>query len=92
MSDNVSAKEKSVRFLELEKAVKNNQQKVFQNYLNKTVKVLVEKISNKNMAQISGHTTCQTVVNFEGSSELLGKIVNVEILEAKANTLYGKIC
>ncbi len=92
MSDNVSAKEKSDRFLELEKTVKKNQQKVFQDYLNKTVNVLVEKISNKNTAQLSGHTTCQTVVNFEGSSEFLGKIVNVEILEAKANTLYGKIC
>jgi len=92
MSDNVSAKEKSERFLELEKAVKNNQQKVFQNYLNKIFKVLVEKISNKNTAQLSGHTTCQTVVNFEGSAERLGKIVNVEILEAKVNTLYGRIC
>ncbi len=92
MPDNVSAKEKSDRFLELEKVVKNQQQKVFQNYLNKRVEVLVEKISNKNTAQLSGHTACQTVVNFEGSSKLLGKIVNVEILEAKVNTLYGKIC
>lgn len=91
MPDNVSSEEKTTRFLELEKSVKNQQQKIFQNYLNKTVSVLVEKISDKNANQLNGHTTCQTVVNFEGPPQLLGKIVNVNILESKANTLYGKI-
>ncbi len=91
MPDNVPPPEKTVRFLELEKAVKDIQQKIFQNYLNKTVSVLVEKVSDKNTAQLNGHTTCQTVVNFEGSPHLLGKIVNVKITESKANTLYGKI-
>jgi tRNA-2-methylthio-N6-dimethylallyladenosine synthase len=91
MPDNVSIAEKTARFLELEKLVKNQQQEIFQNYLNKTVSVLVEKISDKNASHLNGHTTCQTVVNFEGSSQLLGKIVNVKILESKANTLYGKI-
>ncbi len=92
MPDNISPSEKTARFLELEKAVKLNQQKIFQNYLNRTVSVLVEKVSDKNADQVSGHTTCQTVVNFEGSPSLLGKIVNVKITESKTNTLYGKIC
>ncbi len=92
MPDNVSSTEKTVRFLELEKTVKLNQQKIFRNYLNRMVSVLVEKVSDKHTAQVSGHTTCQTVVNFEGTSQLLGKIVNVKIIESKANTLYGKIC
>lgn len=91
MPDNVSPEEKTERFLELEKIVKANQQLIFQNYLDKTVSVLVEKISDKNADQLNGHATCQTVVNFRGSSQLLGKIVNVKIVESKANTLYGKI-
>ena len=90
--DNVSPSEKTARFLELEKAVKFNQQKIFHDYINRTVSVLVEKVSDKNTAQVSGHTTCHTVVNFQGTSQLLGKIVNVKITESKANTLYGKIC
>ncbi|MGI8639544.1 MAG: tRNA (N6-isopentenyl adenosine(37)-C2)-methylthiotransferase MiaB [Pyrinomonadaceae bacterium] len=92
MTDNVSAKEKTERFLEFEKLIRLNQRDVFRSYLNKTVEVLVEKISNKNNAELSGHTTCQKVVNFKGSAELLGKIVKVRISETKTNTLYGEIC
>ncbi len=92
MIDNVSAEVKTDRFLEFEKLIRFNQRAVFRSYLDKTVEVLVEKISNKNSMELSGHTTCQKVVNFKGSSELLGKIVKVKISEAKTNTLYGEIC
>jgi len=91
MSDNVSSEEKTERFLRLDKLIRSHQQPVFRNYLNKTVDVLAEKVSEKNPNQISGHTTCQMVVNFEGAADLLGKIIKVKILESKANTLYGKI-
>jgi len=91
MIDNVSAEEKNERFLELEKVQRFTQQKIFQSYLNRTVEVLAEKISVKRSGQLSGHTTCQKVVNFPGAKDLLGKIVSVEILESKSNTLYGEI-
>ena len=89
--DNVAPSEKTARFLELEKVIRKNQQIVFQSYLDRIVSVLVEKTSEKNSTQMSGHSTCQTVVNFRGSSRILGKIVNVKITEAKANTLSGEV-
>lgn len=92
MQDNVSAKEKTRRFLELEKHQKLNQYKALQKYKNKTVKVLVEKRSTRNVEEFSGHTSCHKVVNFKGTPDLLGKIVDVKILECKSFTLYGKIC
>ncbi len=91
MEDDVSAAEKTARFLELEKMIKVNQQMIFKNYLDRIVSVLVEKVSEKDPAQMSGHSTCQTVVNFQGSSQFLGKIVNVRITETKANTLFGVV-
>lgn len=92
MPDDVSAAEKTERFLRLDNLIRFHQQKVFRAYINQTVEVLAEKISEKHSNQISGHTSCQMVVNFEGAADLLGKIVKVRILESKANTLYGKIC
>jgi tRNA-2-methylthio-N6-dimethylallyladenosine synthase len=92
MADDVSAEQKTERFLRLDKVLRFHQQTVFQGYLNKTLEVLAEKVSLKNPNQLSGHSTCQTVVNFEGSPDLLGKTLKVKILESKANTLYGRIC
>ena len=92
MPDNISGEDKTKRFLELEKLVRYNQSNIFQTYLNRIVKVLVEKISNKNHFELSGHTACQKVVNFAGKPELLGEIVDVKISQAKTNTLYGEIC
>jgi len=92
MPDDVSPILKTERFLRLDKLIRFHQQAVFRDYINKTVEVLAEKISEKHPNQISGHSTCQMVVNFEGAKDLLGKIVKVKILESKANTLYGKIC
>lgn len=92
MPDNVPAEVKTERFLRLDKLLRERQRKVFDEYVNSEVEVLAEKISAKDIQQISGHSTCQMVVNFEGTPELLGKIIKVKILESKTNTLYGKIC
>lgn len=94
MPDTVSAQEKTERFLRLEKLIRLHQETVFRDYLNKTVEVLTEKISVKsikNATELSGHSTCQAVVNYAGSPDLLGKIVRVKITESKTNSLYGKI-
>ncbi len=91
MVDDVSAQVKTERFLRLDKLIRFHQKTVFHSYLDRTVEVLAEKVSEKNSNQISGHSTCQMVVNFEGKRDLLGKILKVKVLESKANTLYGKI-
>jgi len=89
--DNVSPSEKKERFMELDGLQKLIQQEIFKSYINRTIKVLVEKASVKDDTQFSGHSTCQKVVNFKGSSELLGKIVDIKITEAKVNTLFGSV-
>ncbi|MCW5960417.1 MAG: tRNA (N6-isopentenyl adenosine(37)-C2)-methylthiotransferase MiaB [Pyrinomonadaceae bacterium] len=91
-ADDVSFEEKTRRFLELESLQKINQQNALESYLGRKVKVLVEKNSTRNIDELSGHSTCHKVVNFKGSSEMLGKIVEVKISEAKSFTLYGEIC
>lgn len=91
MSDDVSPAEKKERFLELELVQRACQRESFQAYINKTVRVLVEKQSVKNEFELSGHSDCQKVVNFKGSEKLLGEIVDVRITECKSNTLFGML-
>jgi tRNA-2-methylthio-N6-dimethylallyladenosine synthase len=92
MNDDVSAAEKTLRFLELERAQKAIQVKRLQRYVNATVKVLVEGVSTRTPDGLTGHSTCHKVVNFRGPSELLGRIVDVRITDIKTNSLFGEVC
>jgi tRNA-2-methylthio-N6-dimethylallyladenosine synthase len=91
MEDSVSMPEKTRRFIVLDEIQKKNQSHILQQYIGKTVKVLVEKKSSKSDQTLSGHSTCHKVVNFNGNENLLGKIVEVKITESKVNTLFGEL-
>lgn len=91
LPETVSEAVKTERFLRLDELIRRHQRGVFQNYIGRTLEVLAEKTSAKHPNQLSGHSTCQMVVNFEAAADFIGKIVKVKILESKVNTLYGKI-
>ena len=78
----------------LEKLIKLSEEctlKANQKYLGNTYKVLVEGASKRNKSMLSGRTEHGRMVSFEGSSDLIDKIVNVKITEIKLNTLVGKL-
>jgi len=52
--------------------------------------ILVEGISRKDEQQLQGRTENNRVVNFAGCADLVGQIVNVEIVEALPNSLRGQ--
>lgn len=56
-----------------------------------TVEVLVEGKSRTDDTMLTGRTTENKVVNFSGSDESIGKIVNVKITHAATWSLTGKI-
>ncbi|MBC7900523.1 MAG: tRNA (N6-isopentenyl adenosine(37)-C2)-methylthiotransferase MiaB [Saprospiraceae bacterium] len=89
MTDSVSADEKTERFSRLEAVQKNSQNKTLQRYLGQTLKVLPEKESANYSNQLSSHSTCHKVVNFEASADMLGNVVDVRISDVKANSLFG---
>ena len=91
MKDDVSAEEKQARFVELEKVLKRLQSESLSRYNGNTVSVLAEKLSARSADDLSGHSTCHRVVNFEGTPDMLGEIVNVRVLEAKSYSLYGEV-
>jgi tRNA-2-methylthio-N6-dimethylallyladenosine synthase len=91
LDDDVSRSEKTARFLELEETQQRLQQKIYENYVGREIKVLVERSSSKSDQDMSGHSTCHKVVNFPGGSAAPGDVVNVRVTAAKPNSLYGRL-
>jgi len=55
----------------------------------KNLKVLVESKSKKGESQLEGRLENNTIVNFDGKSNLIGKFVKVEIKDARTFYLTG---
>ena len=87
--DNVPETEKTARFLELEKVQRAAQEKIYRSYVGRTLSVLAERQSSRSENDLSGHSTCHKVVNFEGDTRIEGEIVDVLVTAAKTNSLYG---
>ena len=64
-------------------------QKRFAEMIGGTESVLVTGASKRNENQITGKTSRNISVNFEGSADLVGKIVPVKITQASKTTLRG---
>ncbi|MDU2544274.1 MAG: tRNA (N6-isopentenyl adenosine(37)-C2)-methylthiotransferase MiaB, partial [Klebsiella sp.] len=54
-------------------------------------RILVEGTSRKSLMELSGRTENNRVVNFEGTPDMVGKFVDVEIVDVYTNSLRGKI-
>lgn len=91
LPDDVSAPEKTARFLALERLQREIQHKIYAGYVGREVSVLAEGESAKSTEDLTGHSTCHKVVNFRGESHLTGQVLKVRIHEAKANSLYGHV-
>jgi tRNA-2-methylthio-N6-dimethylallyladenosine synthase len=91
LDDDVSIDEKSARFMELDETHRRLQRKIYEGYVGRDVKVLVERTSSRSEQDLSGHSTCHKVVNLPGSVDLLGQVMNVRVTKAKPNSLYGEI-
>jgi len=89
--DNVPEKEKTARFLELEKVHRADQKKIYESHIGRTLSVLAERQSSRSENDLTGHSTCHKVVNFSGRSSLEGEIVDVVVTAAKRNSLYGTL-
>jgi tRNA-2-methylthio-N6-dimethylallyladenosine synthase len=91
LEDDVSHEEKSRRFLALESVMRKTQREAFDNQVGRTLKVLAERVSAKSDDALTGHSTCHRLINFPADKNLLGKVVEVEITEAKVNSLFGRV-
>ena len=90
MEDKVTLEEKEQRLYKLNELVNNYSLKANKKYLGKTVPVLIEGINEKDNTKVFGYTDTMKLVNVEGCLDKIGKIIDVEITDAKSFSLDGK--
>ena len=91
MDDKISLKEKEERLYKLNDVINKYSLMNNQKYIGNSEKVLVEGINEKDSSKLFGYTETMKLVNFEGTEDLIGKIIDVEITDAKSFSLDGKI-
>ena len=89
--DNIPLQVKKKRLARLQQKINSNAQRFGRQMVGSVQKILVERESRKDAAQISGRTENNRVVNFTGPHDLIGQFVNVTITEALPNSLRGEL-
>ena len=88
--DNTTLEEKEERLQRLNKIMNKYFLESNKNQVGKIVKVLVEGKSTKDH-NLFGYTEENKLINFEGSTDLVGSIINIEVTSAKTWSLDGEI-
>jgi tRNA-2-methylthio-N6-dimethylallyladenosine synthase len=91
MQDDVPMEVKKVRLQRLnhllnEISLENNNE-----YIGKTIEVLVEGESKNNPDMLAGRTRGNKLVHFKGSKDLYGKLINIQVTDAQTWLLKGEI-
>lgn len=87
LSDDTPHEVKLARLQRLQKQIEQNAQQISASMVGTTQTILVEGPSKKDPNELSGRTGNNRVVNFPGSADLIGSLIEVEISEALPHSL-----
>ncbi|MFC1237364.1 tRNA (N6-isopentenyl adenosine(37)-C2)-methylthiotransferase MiaB [Vibrio sp. F74] len=82
---------KKDRLFELQQQINSQAMRYSRQMLNTEQRVLVEGPSKKNLMELRARTENNRVVNFEGSADLIGQFVDVNITDVFSNSLRGDL-
>lgn len=91
MVDTIPIEIKEQRLYKLNELVNKYSLESNEKLVGNVEKVLVVDKSEKDDSKVFGYTESMKLVNFVGSSELIGKIINVKIIDAKSFSLDGEV-
>jgi len=91
LEDDTPMQVKKERLQILQSRILDMANEISANMVGSKQKILVNSLSKKSDKEISGRTENNRVVNLEGSENLIGQLVNVEITEALPNSLRGQL-
>lgn len=89
--DSISDEVKKERLLQLNEKINEGFLKGNLRFENQILDVLVEGYSEKDPTMLTGYTPHEKLVNFEGTSDLIGKVVKVKIIKAYSWHLRGEL-
>lgn len=91
LEDETPMQVKKQRLQRLQSRILEMANEISSNMVGTRQSILVNSLSKKSDQQISGRTENNRVVNVEGSENLIGQLVEVEITEALPNSLRGQL-
>jgi tRNA-2-methylthio-N6-dimethylallyladenosine synthase len=91
LSDTTTPGVKTARLARLQQQINLQAMHHGQAMIGSIQNVLVERYARKNTLEMAGRTENNRVVNFAGTPDLIGKIVEVRITAAPANSLRGEL-
>jgi len=91
LPDDVPHEEKQARLARLQALLEEHSQARNRRMVGSIQRVLVERPSRKDQTELAGRTEDNRWVNFPGPADLIGHFVDVQITEAKAHSLRGRI-
>jgi len=89
--DDVPHSVKQQRLAELQKRIVEMTAVISASMVGSEQRVLVERVSKKDPAQLAGRTDNNRWVNFTADQSMIGQFVNVRITEALPNSLRGEL-
>jgi tRNA-2-methylthio-N6-dimethylallyladenosine synthase len=90
-ADQVPLETKQARLARLQTALDASAKAISRSMVGSVERILIEGASRKNPQELAGRTSNNRVVNFSGSSRLIGKLIDVSITAALAHTLRGEV-
>jgi tRNA-2-methylthio-N6-dimethylallyladenosine synthase len=90
MPDDVADAEKTRRIVALQALQRSIQSDLFQRSIGLTQQVLVDATSRRREWELTGRTSGNTVVNFPGPPQWLGRFMQVVIRRAGPNSVWGE--
>ena len=91
MPDSVSMSEKQERLARLQERINGQARAISESMVNTVQRVLVQRPSRRNPAELAGKTENNRWVNFQGDTDLTGRFVDVRITRAMPNSLRGRL-
>ena len=90
LPDDVSEEEKTRRIVALQTLQRDIQGELYRQAVGREEQVLVESRSRRRDWELSGRTSGNTVVNFAGDPDWIGRIVMVRVTDANPNSLRAE--
>ena len=91
LPDDTPEQVKKERLYRLQAKINDNARKISEAMVGSTQRVLVEGLSKKSAAELTGRTENMRFVNFPAPPQLIGQFVDVVITGAMANSLRGRL-
>ena len=91
LEDNTSYAEKKDRLSYLQETINKLSKSRSKKVVGKKVEILVEGISSKYSNMVNGRTTNNKIITVPGDKDLVGRLLDVKVIELKNKSLKGKI-